>query len=98
MAEEQPIRIRVPREGELLGVVENLVGASRLLVRCEDGKERIVRIPGKIKRNIWVRAGDLVVVKPWELESDRKADLVWRYTKIQTEWLRSKGYLKGKDI
>ena len=98
MEEEQPVRVRTPRKGEMYGVVESLAGASRLIVRCEDGNERVVRIPGKIRRRVWVRAGDLVIVKPWEMESNRKADLVWRYIRLQVDWLKSKGLLKGKKF
>lgn len=94
--EEQFSRVRTPREGEgeMFGVVEGLMGASRLLVKCADGKERMIRIPGKIRRNIWVKSGDIIILKPWPIEADKKGDLVWRYTKIQAEWLRRKGILK----
>jgi translation initiation factor 1A len=87
-------RVRLPRKGEVLGVVISMMGASRMLVDCIDGKERMVRIPGKIKRTIWVKSGDVVLAKPWEVESDKKADLVWRYTRLQADWLRREGYLK----
>ena len=87
-------RVRLPRKGEVLGVVISMMGASRMLVECIDGKERMVRIPGKIKRTIWVKSGDVVLAKPWEIESDKKADLVWRYTRLQADWLRREGYLK----
>ena len=91
---DQVGRVRLPREGEVLGVVEAMPGGSRLQVSCEDGKERLIRIPGKIRRKIWVRVGDIVIVKPWEIEPDAKADLVWRYTKIQSDYLRRRGILK----
>lgn len=87
-------RVRLPRKGEVLGVVISMMGASRMLVDCIDGKERMVRIPGKIKRTIWVKSGDVVLAKPWEIEPDKKADLVWRYTRLQADWLRREGYLK----
>jgi translation initiation factor 1A len=87
-------RVRLPRKGEVLGVVISMMGASRMLVDCIDGKERMVRIPGKIKRTIWVKSGDVVLVKPWEVEVDKKADLVWRYTRLQADWLRREGHLK----
>jgi translation initiation factor 1A len=88
-----PIRVRTPYEGEVLGTVIATVGGGRLQVECKDGKERLVRIPGKIRRNIWVRPGDTVLVKPWEIEGDKKADIVWRYNHLQADWLRRKGYL-----
>lgn len=92
---QQPTRVRTPRQdqNEILGIIEQMLGASRVRVRCMDGKLRMGRIPGKLKRKIWVREGDIVIVVPWEVQSDEKCDIVWRYTKGQVEWLRRKGYL-----
>ncbi len=87
-------RVRLPREGEVFGVVMGTMGGGRLLVDCKDGKERMCRIPGKLRRRIWVRDGDIVLIKPWEIEGDKKGDVVWRYTKIQASWLRKKGHIK----
>jgi len=92
--EEGPIKIRVPREGEILGEVIGIMGGSRVLVNCSDKKERLCRIPGKIRRFIWVREGDVVVVEPWEIAGDKKGDVKWRYTKVQADWLRKKGYYR----
>jgi translation initiation factor 1A len=88
-------RVRIPKKGEILGLVIGMMGASRLLVACTDGKERLCRIPGKIKRRIWVKEGDVVIVEPWEIEGDKRGDIVWRYTKIQSDWLREKGYYRN---
>jgi translation initiation factor 1A len=89
------VRVRVPKKGELLGLVIGMMGASRLLVSCADGKERLCRIPGKIKRRVWVKEGDVVIIEPWEIEGDKRADIIWRYTRIQSDWLRANGYYKG---
>ncbi|HWH07918.1 MAG TPA: translation initiation factor eIF-1A [Candidatus Thermoplasmatota archaeon] len=82
------VRVRMPdkKEGELFGIADQLVGGSRLNVMCEDGISRLARIPGKMKRRMWIREGDLVIIKPWEFQQD-KADVVWRYTKTQAEYL-----------
>ncbi len=86
-------RIRLPGEGELLGVVEQMLGASRMLVRCSDGKTRIARVPGRIKRRMWIKEGDIVIVKPWIVQSDKKADIVYRYTKTQVDRLQAAGLI-----
>ncbi len=94
--QEQPIdigkSIRLPKssQGEIFGVVIAELGGARMQCLCEDGKERICRIPGRLKRKIWVKEGDIVVVKPWEVEGDKKGDVVWRYRKLEVEWLRRK--------
>jgi translation initiation factor 1A len=91
--ESQFVRVRLPREGEVLGVVIGNFGGGRLQVQCKDGQERLCRIPGKIRRTIWVREGDVVLVKPWMVEGDKKGDIIWRYNHLQAEWLRNKKYL-----
>ena len=93
--QEQQIRVRIPKkeENEILGIIEQMLGASRVRVRCLDGKTRLGRIPGRLKNRIWVREGDVVIVKPWEVQGDQKCDIIWRYTKTQVEWLKRKGYL-----
>ncbi|MBW2963190.1 translation initiation factor IF-1A, partial [Candidatus Woesearchaeota archaeon] len=63
MEEEQQeiTRVRMPRDREVFGVVQQRLGGSRMKVLCLDGKARICRIPGRLKRSLWVREGDIVV-------------------------------------
>lgn len=76
--------------------MESLLGANRIKVRCIDGITRMGRIPGKMKKRIWIRQGDVVIVIPWEIQNE-KADVVWRYTGPQVDWLQRKGFLKGSS-
>jgi len=71
-----------------------MLGANKIKVRCLDGVVRLARIPGKIKKRTWIREGDIVIVVPWSFQPE-KADVVWRYTRPQVEWLLKKGILKG---
>ncbi|RLI70480.1 translation initiation factor IF-1A, partial [Candidatus Heimdallarchaeota archaeon] len=66
-ADGQPehIRVRLPKEGEVLGIVTQILGADRIKVRCTDGKTRTVRIPGKHRKRLWIRQNDVVSVMPW---------------------------------
>jgi len=91
--EGQLRRLRMPKEEEVLGIVEQMLGASKMRVRCKDDKVRICRIPGKIKRRIWIKEGDVVIVRPWTVQSDEKADIVWRYTKPQVDRLMNQGII-----
>jgi len=82
-----------PSAGDVLGVVVKLLGFDRILVKCQDGHERLCRIRGKMKRRVWIRDGDVVLVSPWDFQSDKRGDVVWRYTHAQAETLRRKGLL-----
>lgn len=83
----------LPATTDVLGVAVKLLGFDRILVKCQDGHERLCRIRGKIKRRVWIREGDIVLVSPWDFQSDSKGDIIWRYTRAQAEVLRKKGYL-----
>lgn len=98
MAFEPPqgeIRVRIPRVGEIFGVVRELHGGARMSVDCADGKTRMCRVPGKMRMGIWVRIGDVVLIKPWTVQGDEKADIAYRYTRVQVEQLKRKGILKS---
>ena len=82
--EEEYIRLRLPNRNsnEMFAIADRLMGGSRINVICGDGKSRMARIPGRMKRRQRVRAGDLVIIKPWDIQND-KADIVYRYTRTQ---------------
>jgi translation initiation factor 1A len=91
---ESFVRVPLPSasNGEMLAVADQLLGGSRIRVQCADGKVRMGRIPGKIKKKMWIREGDLVIVKPWEFQED-KADILYRYTKTQSAYLSRKNLI-----
>jgi len=91
--DEERRRLRFPREGEVLGIVLGLMGGSRMKVACKDGKERMCRIPGKLKNKIWVKEGDVVIVKPFEIQGDKKGDVIWRYFPLQARILKEEGHI-----
>ena len=90
---EEVFRVRTPRGREVIGVLEQRLGGSRTRVRCRDGKSRICRIPGRLKRRLWVREGDFVLVEPWEYD-DNKGDIIFKYNPTHVSWLRRKGFIK----
>jgi translation initiation factor 1A len=92
------IRVRIPQGKEVLGIVQQRLGGSRMKVLCLDGKERVCRIPGRLRRALWVRENDVVIIEPWELGGDDKGDVVHKYrSKSEVEFLKRKGYLKNID-
>jgi translation initiation factor 1A len=85
--------LRNPVEGEIVGVVVQLLGYNRVKVRCVDGKIRVARIPGRMIKKVWLRENDIVLVAPWDFQSDEKADVVWRYDRGEVKTLKAKGLL-----
>ncbi len=94
-ANGQPIvlRVRTPRGREVIGVIEQRVGAGRMLIKCFDGKTRNCRIPGRMKKKLWLREGDIVLVEPWELD-DEKGDVIFKYSPTAVQWLQKNGFMK----
>jgi len=92
--EQEVARIRIPREGEVLGVVEMMLGADKVRAKCDDGNTRICRIPGRLRKRVWVKVGDLILIQPWKVQSNERGDVVFRYTPTQANWLKRKGLIK----
>ena len=62
LSEGQLREMVMPGEGQLLGIVTQMLGYDRLLVKCGDGHERVCRIRGKMKRRVWIKVGDVVLL------------------------------------
>lgn len=93
LTEQELNKLVIPSSNDVLGVAVKLLGFDRVLVKCQDGHERLCRIRGKMKRRVWIREGDVVLVSPWDFQSDRRGDLIWRYTKAQAEQLRREDHI-----
>ena len=89
---QQEFRVKLPKDKEMFGRVLQLYGGKHLNVKCADGKLRMCRIPGRMKK-IWVRDDDYVLVEPHQIEGEKKGDIVWRYRQVETEWLKKNNYL-----
>jgi len=93
-SEEELQNILVPAGSDVMGIAIKMLGGDHILVKWQDGKQRICRVRGKLKRRVWIRKGDIVLVSPWDFQSDVKGDIIWRYKRNQSEWLMRKGYLR----
>ncbi len=91
--EQKIVRAKLPRGREILGIMEQRLGGNKMLIVCTDGKTRNCRVPGRLRRRLWLRPGDIVTVEPWELD-DEKADIIFKHRPNQVAWLKRNGYLK----
>ena len=83
----------LPTGSDVLGIAVKMLGNDRISVKCQDGCLRICRIRGKMKRRVWIRSGDVVLVSPWDFQSDKRGDIFWRYRRNQVGWLKDQGHL-----
>ena len=93
---EGPVRVKLPHGREVIGVITQRCGGSRMFVSCMDGKTRNCRVPGRKRRGLWLREGDAIIVEPWEFDDD-KADILFKYSKAAIEKLKRQGLLKTSD-
>ncbi len=82
----------LPKENEVVGIVTKALGASKFSVLCADNRERVCAIPGRLKRQFWIKEGDPVLVKPWVVQGDEKGDVVYRYSLMDKDTLKQKGF------
>jgi translation initiation factor 1A len=75
---EEILRVRLPQKGnrEMFGATDLMMGASHIRVRCFDGVTRLGRIKGKIKKKVWIREGDILIIMPWSFQ-DEKCDIIY---------------------
>jgi len=87
-------RLPLPRRprGEVFGIASQLLGAARIRVMCEDNISRMGRITGKMKKKMWIRAGDLLILRPWGFQ-EGKADILFRYSRTQAQFLARRNLL-----
>ncbi len=88
------VRVRLPKRWnkEQFALAEKMLGANHVLVQCIDGVSRMGRIKGSMKKRSWIREGDTLIVTPWSFQ-DAKCDIIYRYLKPQTDWLRRNRYI-----
>ena len=85
--------LRMPSDDEVFAVVTEHLGGNHVRLRCVDGKERLGRIPGRMKYRTWINEGDVVLAEPWSWQ-DEKANVEWRYTDDQADQLRREGHIE----
>ncbi len=93
---EGPVRVKLPRGKEVIGIIAQRVGGSRMLISCMDGKTRNCRVPGRLRRAMWLREGDVVIVEPWEFDEE-KGNVLFKYSKAAIDKLKRDGLLKTSE-
>jgi len=92
--EEKKEELPLPseEEGTMLCVVQQNLGGGFLQVVCTDEEVYKAWIPGKMRRRIWIREGDVILFLPWGTR-DMKGEVVYKYSKDQVRKLINMGVL-----
>lgn len=86
-------------EGQEYAKVLKMLGNGRLEANCVDGQTRLCHIRGKLRKKVWINAGDVILIGLRDYQ-DGKADVINKYTADEARNLKTYGELpeKGFDV
>ena len=84
--------LEVPEENESIGQVTRVKGNGRFDVRCIDGVTRSGILRGTMRKRVWVNRLDLLLVEPWDFETD-KCSILHKYNDDEYEKLKKGGHI-----
>ena len=93
----QSSKVRYPKDDEFIGMVEKRLGGNRVRIRKNDGSEILAVIPGRMKKFLWIREENIVLLKPWQIEKT-KCDLIYKFKPNEIRKLEKEGYIDKKII
>ncbi len=72
--------------------VEKMLGNGRVIVKCFDEVTRVGHIRGKMRRKVWIIAGDLVLCSLREFQN-KKCDVILKYLPDEVKQLKALGQI-----
>ena len=78
--------------GQEYAQVVKMLGNGRCECFCFDGVTRLGHIRGKMRKKVWITAGDIVLVAKRDFQ-DEKVDIVHKYTADEARNLKQYGEL-----
>uniref|UniRef100_A0A915NBA8 S1-like domain-containing protein n=1 Tax=Meloidogyne javanica TaxID=6303 RepID=A0A915NBA8_MELJA len=79
-------------DNQVYGQVQKLLGNCRLMAFCFDGKDRLCRIRGSLRKITWINVGDIVLIGLREYQ-DNMGDVILKYTQDEVRALRESGQI-----
>ena len=77
-------------DGQEYAQAVRMLGNGRLEALCFDGKTRLAIIRGKMRKKIWIHAGDIILVGLRDFQDD-KCDVINKYTPDESRNLKAYG-------
>jgi translation initiation factor 1A len=72
------------------GQVTKLLGNCRIEVNCFDGMSRQCHIRGSMRKKVWIKMNDVVLVSIRDFEPN-KGDIIYKYTPGEILFLKKEG-------
>ena len=82
-------------DGQEYGQIVKLLGNCRAEVLCMDGKTRLGTICGRMRKKIWIKNSDFVLVGLRDYQDD-KSDIIAKYTTDEARTLKAYGELPAE--
>lgn len=79
-------------DGQEYAQVTKMLGNGRLEALCFDGAKRLCHIRGKLRKKVWINAGDIILLGLRDYQ-DGKADVILRYNPDEARSLKAYGEL-----
>merc|ERR1719184_201759 len=76
--------------------VESLCGDGRMMVNCMDGASRLGKVRGQMRKRVYVRVGDWVLVSLREIDQ-KKCDIILKYSEDECRQLKKQNEIKEFD-
>ncbi|GMI39966.1 hypothetical protein TrCOL_g4891 [Triparma columacea] len=90
--EETKRELEYKESGQEYAQVVRMLGNGRCECFCFDGVTRLGHIRGKMRKKVWVTAGDIVLCGLREFQ-DEKVDIIHKYTADEARNLKQYGEL-----
>eukprot|EP00547_Thalassionema_nitzschioides_P004012 CAMPEP_0194206576 /NCGR_PEP_ID=MMETSP0156-20130528/5557_1 /TAXON_ID=33649 /ORGANISM="Thalassionema nitzschioides, Strain L26-B" /LENGTH=142 /DNA_ID=CAMNT_0038933125 /DNA_START=100 /DNA_END=526 /DNA_ORIENTATION=+ len=90
--EESKRELEFKEEGQEYAQVVKMLGNGRCNCFCFDGVTRLGHIRGKMRKKVWITAGDIVLVGLREFQ-DEKVDIIHKYSADEARNLKQYGEL-----
>ena len=90
--EESKRELEFKEEGQEYAQVVRMLGNGRCECFCFDGVTRLGHIRGKMRKKVWITAGDIVLCGLREFQ-DEKVDIIHKYSADEARNLKQYGEL-----
>lgn len=83
----------VAEEGQIYGQVTALLGTGHFAVQCADGRERRCHVRGNMRKKVWIKLNDVVLITPRSDRDSASGDIIHVYSLDDAHILKREGHI-----